>query len=161
MSLEDELYEDEEYGEDPESYGEEVYDPDIFETAAEGEEEDGGAGPLEEGLYPTMADDVLRGPSGGFGGGIGNVLSPGLPSYLRNSLMSLDAYQQKEKQSDEQSEIAALEEDLANTELMNKLELEKTLGEGKAKITKWHIMIISGVITTLIAIVTLVWRRVK
>lgn len=151
------------FDEEPEEYMIEddfyIDDPEIMELSnamASGEFQEGDLD--ENGIINEH--DVLRGPSGGWGGGVGNVIGAGLPAYFRNSLMPLDSWQSHDKLTDELQEIAALEEELANTNLQSKLDLENALEEGKTKITKWHIMIISGTITSLIATVMLIYRRV-
>lgn len=126
-------------------------DPEIMELSdaiAEGDLDENGV---------ITADDVLQGPSGGWGGGVGNVLSPGLPQYLRNSLLPLDSWQKMETQSEEEEEISALEEALADTELKRKLSLDD---KKKAKITKWHMMMIAGTVVTLISIIVFVYKRI-
>lgn len=128
-------------------------DPEIMELSNAMQE-----GDLDENGVIT-ADDVLQGPSGGWGGGVGNVLSPGLPQYLRNSLLPLDSWQKMETETEQEQDIALLEDELADTELKNKLDLEKLLGEKKAKISKWQMMMIAGGVTTLIAISVFIYKR--
>ena len=101
--------------------------------------------------------DVLRGPSGPWGAGVGNVMSPGLPQYLRNSLLPLDSWQKMETQTEEEQDIAALEDALADIELKSKLGDDDTK---KAKITKWHMMMIAGTVVTLISIIVFVYKRI-
>lgn len=159
MSEKEEFIDSEEYYPEEDCANGECYRTLATSTGSDIMELGGGMeGDLDDNGVIT-ADDVLRGPSGGWGGGVGNVLSPGLPQYLRNSLLPLDSWQKMETQTEEEQDIAALEDALADTELKNKLDMEKMLGEKKAKITKWHMMMIAGGVTTLIAISVFIYKR--
>ena len=86
----------------------------------------------------------------------GNVLSPALPTYLRNSLLPLDTWQTLETETEQEQAIADLEAQLqsAKADADAQLELEKK----RSKITKWHMLTIGGITVTLIAIIYLIYR---
>lgn len=87
----------------------------------------------------------------------GNVLSPGLPEYLRNSLMSLDTYQGMETEREQEDEVRNLEQQLAMAESDAAAQLKAE--ERKNKLSKWHFVGIAGVAITLIAIVYFIYKR--
>ena len=167
------MSEEEYYDEEPlDEEDEEEYDPEIMEVEEEmngdgGEEEEeyieaeaeAEEGDLDENGVIT-ADDVLQGGGGGFGGGFGNALAPALPEYLRNSLMPLDSWQEFEGDKETEREVRSLEDQLSDIELKSKINLEEE-NEGKLKLSKWHIMMIAGIATTLIAILFFIMKRVK
>ncbi len=136
------------------------------EEPLDGEEEyiEGGDIPFEEGDLDESgnitADDVLQGGGGGFGGGFGNALAPALPEYLRNSLMPLDSWQSFEGDKETERQVKALEDQLTDIELQSAIDLKKAK-ESKFKLSKWHIMMIAGIATTLVAILFLIMKRVK
>jgi hypothetical protein len=89
----------------------------------------------------------------------GNVLSPALPEYLRNSLLSLDTWQAMETEREQEDEIRNLEQQLAMAEADATAQLKAVENEGKLK--KWDLIGITGVAITLIAIIYLIHKRWK
>jgi hypothetical protein len=144
------MSEEEYYEEEPlDGEEEEEYDPEM--EYAEGDLDENGT---------ITADDVLQGGGGGFGGGFGNALAPALPEYLRNSMMPLDSWQSFEGDKETEREVKALEDQLTDIELQSEIDLKKEK-ESKFKLSKWHIMMIAGIATTLIAILFLIMKRIK
>lgn len=75
----------------------------------------------------------------------GNVLSPGLPFYLRNSLLDLDTYQTKAGELQSEADLQALQEELA----VAQKEQERVASEQEklmeSKLGKWEYMTLGGV----------------
>lgn len=87
--------------------------------------------------------------------GMGNVQNPVLSRNLRNSLLSLDAWQHVEREADKELEISALQDELASTSA----QLEESAAG--VQLNKWQVGMIVGVIITLIAIAVFIFKRVK
>jgi hypothetical protein len=91
----------------------------------------------------------------------GNVLSPGLPFYLRNSLLDLDTYQNKASALEEEANLQMLQEELATAaaEAQKQAEALAKEEEKKNKLGIWEIMTFSGVGLAATAIVMYVWTQ--